>query len=133
VGDAVRDSHHQVILNHEQLQMLGSLEHSEHLIENANLAFTASDRPPNHWQLVADGSTEAGSQHVHPARHHRHRSRDVTSEKVPLHPGELAHTAVMAALRADTAIIAAAVPSLRHLIIGSAECRGAPTARRGCG
>jgi len=38
-----------------------------------------------------------------------------------LHPGELAHAAVMAALCVATAIIAAAAP-LRHLIIGGVEC-----------
>jgi hypothetical protein len=40
-----------------------------------------------------------------------------------LHPGELAHAAVMAALCVATAIVAAAAPSLRHLIIGDVECR----------
>jgi hypothetical protein len=40
-----------------------------------------------------------------------------------LHPGELAHAAVIAAPCVATAIIAAAVPSLRHLIIGGVECR----------
>jgi energy-coupling factor transport system ATP-binding protein len=40
-----------------------------------------------------------------------------------LHPGELAHAAAMAALCVASAIIAAAVPSLWHLIIGGVECR----------
>jgi hypothetical protein len=40
-----------------------------------------------------------------------------------LHPGERAHAAVIAALCVATVIIAAAVLSLRHLIISGVECR----------